>query len=168
MWSDIISTKVLGRKTYYHLYANEQVKPNPPETVFEAITWNEIISTKSIMHIDTLSWHQGIHWAYSMNAEYFLLREFITYDLGITNIEQNRKLLTSGSIPDLCDLEQSTEQKWSQKYFTTTHAHPHTNAPTETMCSMNINYFCLSEFLGFHLRKDLSAEWILNECKKHW
>jgi hypothetical protein len=40
-----------------------------------------------------------------MNAEYLLLRQFITFDLGISNIEQNWKLLTPGSIPDLCDLE---------------------------------------------------------------
>jgi hypothetical protein len=33
MWSDIISTNVLGKKTYEKRYANEEVHPNPPKSV---------------------------------------------------------------------------------------------------------------------------------------
>jgi hypothetical protein len=36
-----------------HLYANEQVKPNPPESVPEVSTSIEIISSKSMIHTDT-------------------------------------------------------------------------------------------------------------------
>jgi hypothetical protein len=52
-WSYMISTNVLGRKTYYNLYANDQVQANPPESMPEAITWIEIIFSKPKMHIDT-------------------------------------------------------------------------------------------------------------------
>jgi hypothetical protein len=38
MFSDTISTYVLGRKTHCHIYANKQEKCNPPESVTEAIT----------------------------------------------------------------------------------------------------------------------------------
>jgi hypothetical protein len=36
-------------KTYYHLYVNEEGNPNPPESMPEAITGIEIISSKSVM-----------------------------------------------------------------------------------------------------------------------
>jgi hypothetical protein len=40
-------------KTYYHLYVNEEGNPNPPESMPEEITGKEIISSKSVIHIDT-------------------------------------------------------------------------------------------------------------------
>jgi hypothetical protein len=46
-----------------------------------------------------------------MNAEYFCLKQQLTVDFQNSNFEQIPdlfKLLTSGSIPDLHDLEQST------------------------------------------------------------
>jgi hypothetical protein len=49
----MISTNVLGRNTYYNLYANDQVQTNPPGSVPDAITWIEIIFSKAKMHIDT-------------------------------------------------------------------------------------------------------------------
>jgi hypothetical protein len=42
-----------------------------------------------------VSWHPDIHWAYSRNAEYFLLGQYITVYLQNSNIEPNPKLMTS-------------------------------------------------------------------------
>jgi hypothetical protein len=50
---DIISNKVLGRNVYYHLYANEEISTNSPESMHEAITVIEIICNKPMMHMDT-------------------------------------------------------------------------------------------------------------------
>jgi hypothetical protein len=44
--------KGFGKKTYYNLYAKEQVQANPPESVPEAITSIEIISWKPMMKTD--------------------------------------------------------------------------------------------------------------------
>jgi hypothetical protein len=44
---------VLRKKIYYYIYASEEVNPNPPESMPEAITGIEIISSKPMMHIDT-------------------------------------------------------------------------------------------------------------------
>jgi hypothetical protein len=46
-------TNILGKKTYYHLYVNEEGNPNPPGSMPEAITGIEIISSKSVM--DTIA-----------------------------------------------------------------------------------------------------------------
>jgi hypothetical protein len=48
-----MSTNVLGKKTYYHLYPNEEGNPNTPESMPEVITGIEIISSKPMMHMDT-------------------------------------------------------------------------------------------------------------------
>jgi hypothetical protein len=48
-----MSTNVLGKKTYYHLYANEEGNPNPPESMPEVITGIEIIFSKPMTHMDT-------------------------------------------------------------------------------------------------------------------
>jgi hypothetical protein len=52
VWSDIISTNVIGRKTYCHIYAKKQAKCNPPGSGNEAITWIEILFLKPVMHND--------------------------------------------------------------------------------------------------------------------
>jgi hypothetical protein len=52
-WRDIISNNVLWKKTHYHLYANGDGNPNSPESMPEAITRIEIISSKPMMHMDT-------------------------------------------------------------------------------------------------------------------
>jgi hypothetical protein len=38
-----------------------------------------------------VSRYLDIHWAYSMNAEYFLTRQFVTADLQNSNVEPNPK-----------------------------------------------------------------------------
>jgi hypothetical protein len=42
-----------------------------------------------------VSWYPDIHWTYSMNAEYFLLRKYIMVDLRNSNFEPNPKLVKS-------------------------------------------------------------------------
>jgi hypothetical protein len=42
-----------------------------------------------------VSWHTYIHWAYSMNAEYFSLKQQLKVDLLNSNFERIQKLLTS-------------------------------------------------------------------------
>jgi hypothetical protein len=100
-----------------------------------------------------------------MNAEYILLRKLITVDLWNSNIEQNLKLLNSRKHSLLASfgteyLTDTDSGNILQPYTCLhTQTHPqsccaaHTNTPTELLCSMNIIYFGVSEFLGFHLRK---------------
>jgi hypothetical protein len=148
------TTKVLGKKTYYHLYANEQVKPNPPESVSEVITWIEIISNKSMMHIDTrimtLRHTLGIFnecWLFPPQKIYYPwpTEEQCWAKPKITHFQE--AFLT------FMIWNKVSKRHWSRKYFTTTHVPPHKNTPTEWLCSMNINYYGVSEFQSFQLRK---------------
>jgi hypothetical protein len=41
-----------------------------------------------------VSWYLDINWAYSMNAEYFFLRQYITIHLWNSNVEPNPKRVT--------------------------------------------------------------------------
>jgi hypothetical protein len=111
-------------KAYYHLYANEQVKPNPPVSVPEAITWIEIISSSSVKHIDTshdMGTYTGpIQWMLNISSSENLLH--LTY--GTAKFSKTQTYWLPGSSPDLCDLEQSTYQTLIPEIFTITHAPP--------------------------------------------
>jgi hypothetical protein len=55
----------------------------------ETITGIEIIFNKPVMYIEHVSRYPDIQWAYSMNAEYFLTRQFVTAGVQNRNIEPN-------------------------------------------------------------------------------
>jgi hypothetical protein len=153
-WSDIISTNVCGKKTYDHLYANEEINPNTGESVHEAITGIEIISRKAMMHIYTcikIPWHalamfkkcwifphQTICHSWSSVSQCWAKPKISDFqDALLTCIIFNRV---------------SNRHRYG-KYFTTTQAPTHTNTHTEWLSSMDIKYSCISELLSFHLSK---------------
>jgi hypothetical protein len=102
-----------------------------------------------------VSWYLDINWAYSMNAEYFFLGQYIMVHLRNSNIVPNPKLVT---FRKHCWLV-----LFGTEYITDTDTgnilqqpmRPHTDSitPTEWLCPMNIKYSDVSKFLGFHLSK---------------
>jgi hypothetical protein len=99
------------------------------------------------------SWYLDIHWPYSMNAEYFLLRQLITVHLWNSNTEKNPKLLASRKHSWLALFGTEYLMDTDPGNILKHTCAPTLNPPTEWLWSMNINYFGVSKFLGFHLRK---------------
>jgi hypothetical protein len=89
-----------------------------------------------------------------MNAEYFLMRQFVTAYLRNSNIEPNLKISDFQEALVTCIIWNKISKKHRyKKYFTTTQAPTHTNTPTEWLSSMNIMYSGVSEFWGFYVSK---------------
>jgi hypothetical protein len=60
----------------------------------EAITGIEMISIMMCTWTH-VSGYPDIHWAYSMNAEYFLLRQYVRVEICNSKVESNLQLVTS-------------------------------------------------------------------------
>jgi hypothetical protein len=132
-WSGINSTNVLGKKTYNHLYANEQVNLNSPECLPKPITGIEIISSKLMMHIDTYiklpghtlgmfneCWifsHQTICHKWSSETQHWTKRQISDFQ------EASLTCITWNSV--------SSRHRYG-KYFTITQGPPHTHTYTHT------------------------------------
>jgi hypothetical protein len=126
------STNVLGKKTYDDLYTNEGLNPNPSESVPEAITVIEIISSKPNdaqrhMYEDTWICTGHVQWMLNISSP--------------DNLSQLILELQCWAYPKISDFQEEllTSITWNRvsnryrhrKYFTITQMPTNTNTPAD-------------------------------------
>jgi hypothetical protein len=177
MCSDIIPTKVLGRKTYRHIYAKKQPKCNRPESGPEAITWIEILFIKSVMHVHPCIMMPG-HTRHLL-PEWWILPviEYIVLNLTKRKFEISEIIDFQETIVTAILWKRVFPRIWHKKYYATNpvckgshkhtythkhtcteahkqiHTHTHTHTHTHFRCSFNSKHIGVSEFLDVYVIK---------------